>query len=85
MREKILSIQWILRAIKPYLKILIRYLTILQMAFDMRLALMCGTDIPIPECQLIVHQPRLREIALIGDSDFFTGVQTLSVNKNMIA
>jgi hypothetical protein len=46
---------------------------------------MCGTDIPIPECQLIVHQPRLREIALIGDSDFFTGVQTLSVNKNMIA
>lgn len=55
------------------------------MSYDLRLALMCGTDIPIPECQLVVHQPKLCEIALIGDTDFFTGVQTLCVNKNMIA
>ena len=55
------------------------------MSYDLRLALMCGTDIPIPECQLVIHQPRLCEIALIGDTDFFTGVQTLCVNKNMIA
>lgn len=55
------------------------------MSYDLRLALMCGTDIPIPECQLIVHQPKLCEIALIGDTDFFTGVQTLCVNKSMIA
>ena len=54
------------------------------MAYDMRLALMCGSDIPIPECQLVVHQPKLNEIALIGDADFFTGVQTLCVTKNMI-
>lgn len=54
------------------------------MAYDMSLALMCGTDIPIPECQLIIHQPRMREIALIGDVDFFTAIQTLCVNKNMI-
>ena len=50
----------------------------------MRLALMCGSDIPIPECQLTLHQPRLKEIALIGESDFFTGIQTLCINKNMI-
>lgn len=55
------------------------------MSYDLRLALMCGTDIPIPECQIIVHQPKLCEIALIGDTDFFTGVQTLCVNKSMIA
>lgn len=51
----------------------------------MKLALMCGSDIPIPECQITIHQPTLNEIALIGDADFFTGVQTLCVNKNMIA
>ena len=55
------------------------------MSFDMKLALMCGTDIPIPECQIVLHQPRLREIALIGDVDFFTAIQTLNVNKSMIA
>lgn len=55
------------------------------MAYDMKLALMCGSDIPIPECQLVVHQPRLKEIALIGETDFFTGVQTICINKNMIS
>ena len=54
------------------------------MSYDLRLALMCGSDIPIPECQIVLHQPRLKEIALIGETDFFTGVQTLGVNKNMI-
>lgn len=50
---------------------------------DIRLALMCGTDIPVPECQLIVHQPTIKEISLIGESDFFAGVQCLCLNKNM--
>lgn len=54
------------------------------MAYDMRLALMCGSDIPIPECQITIHQPKINEIALIGDADFFTGIQTLCVSKNMI-
>jgi xanthosine utilization system XapX-like protein len=52
--------------------------------FDYRLALMAGTDIPIPELQLVIHQPTIKEIALIGDIDFFVGVQCLNVNKNMI-
>ena len=52
---------------------------------DIRLALMCGADIPIPECQLTVHQPKIKEIALIGEQDFFTGVQCLCLNKSMFA
>ena len=50
---------------------------------DTRLALMCGSDIPIPECQLNVHQPRIKEIALIGEKDFFAGIQCLCLNKSM--
>ena len=48
---------------------------------DLRLALMCGIDIPVPECQLIIHQPRIKEIAYIGEQDFFIGVQTLCIDK----
>ena len=51
---------------------------------DIRLALMCGTDIPIPECQLIIHQPKIREIALIGEEDFLMGSQCFNINKNLI-
>ena len=51
---------------------------------DIRLALMCGIDIPIPECQLVIHQPRIREIAYVGEQDFFTGVQTLCIDKKMM-
>ena len=41
---------------------------------DTRLALMCGIDFPVPECQLTIHQPRIKEIALIGEADFFSGI-----------
>ena len=50
---------------------------------DTRLALMCGTDYPVPECQLIIHQPRIKEIALVGETDFFSGIQCLCLNKTM--
>lgn len=50
---------------------------------DTRLSLMCGTDYPVPECQLFIHQPRIKEIALIGESDFFSGIQCLCLNKSM--
>lgn len=51
---------------------------------DIRLALMCGTDIPVPELQVTVHQPRIKEIALIGEQDFFVAVQCLNVNKDQL-
>lgn len=50
---------------------------------DYRLAMMCGTDIPVPECQIVVHQPRIKEIALIGEQEFFVGAQCLCLNKSM--
>ena len=50
---------------------------------DIRLALMCGSDIPIPECQLTIHQPKIKEISFIGEKDFFTGIQCLCLNKSM--
>ena len=50
---------------------------------DKRLALMCGIDIPIPECQIVIHQPRIKEISYIGEEDFFSGIQCLCLNKSM--
>lgn len=50
---------------------------------DIRLALMCGTDIPVPKCQITLHQPSISEISFIGEEDFFIGRQCLCVNKNM--
>ena len=50
---------------------------------DIRLALMTGIDIPIPECQVVVHQPRLNEIAFVGEEDFLVGAQCLCMNKTM--
>ena len=51
---------------------------------DIRLALMAGIDIPIPECQLILHQPTIKEIAYLGEEDFFTGIQYICIQKNMV-
>lgn len=50
---------------------------------DIRLALMAGTDIPIPECQLTLHQPTIKEISFMGEDDFFKGVQCLCLHKSM--
>jgi hypothetical protein len=50
---------------------------------DKRLALMAGSDIPIPECQLTLHQPTIKEISFMGEEDFFIGVQCLCLHKAM--
>lgn len=50
---------------------------------DYRAALICGIDLPIPECQLVAHQPTISEIAFIGEADFFIGVQALCLYKSM--
>ena len=49
--------------------------------FDIRLALMTGADIPIPECQLTLHQPTIKEISMIGEQTFFIAAQVLCVDK----
>lgn len=50
---------------------------------DYRLAMMCGTDLPIPQCQLIVHQPNISEISLLGEEQYFIGAQCLTLHKSM--
>ena len=42
--------------------------------FDYNLALMTGIDIPVPELQISIHQPTIKEISMIGEQDFFTGI-----------
>lgn len=50
---------------------------------DLKLALMSGIDIPIPDCSLILHQPSIKEISYLGEKIFFTGAQCLCINKSM--
>ena len=51
---------------------------------DIRLALMTGVDIPIPELQATLHQPTIKEISYVGEKDFLIGVQCLSIQKTML-
>jgi hypothetical protein len=44
--------------------------------------LAAGLDIPIPECQVIIHQPRVKEIGMMGENDFNTGAQILCIDRN---
>lgn len=51
--------------------------------FDHRLALMTGVDIPISDLQITIHQPTIKEISMIGEQDFFIGIQMLCVDKKV--
>lgn len=51
---------------------------------DIRLALITGIDIPIPELQTTLHQPTIKEISYIGEKDFLVGIQCLSIQKTML-
>ena len=53
-------------------------------SFDIQLALITGVDIPIPECQLILHQPTIKEISMIGEKAFFTGISCLCIDKKQL-
>lgn len=49
------------------------------------LLLLSGNDIPFPEARLTIHQPRLREIAFIGEETFFIGCGFLDFSKNLLS
>lgn len=51
---------------------------------DLRLALMTGVDIPMPELQLTIHAPTIKEIAFMGEKNFFTAIQYLCVDKEAL-
>lgn len=44
--------------------------------------MLLGTDIPFTSAQLVVHQPRLKEIGFMGDKDFFSGIFFLDFSKS---
>ena len=52
---------------------------------DIELALMTGVDIPVMELQITIHQPSIKEISYIGENKFFSGLQTLTIDKNIVA
>lgn len=45
---------------------------------------MTGIDIPIPEVQLVLHQPRIHEIAYMGEDEFFHAAQYLCIQKESV-
>ena len=48
-----------------------------------QLLLLSGTknDIPFLEAQINIHQPTIREIAYVGEKEFFTGCGLLNFSK----
>ena len=45
---------------------------------------MTGTDIPIPELQTSLHQPTIKEISYIGETEYFEALQLLCFNKQVV-
>lgn len=45
---------------------------------------MTGADIPIPECELVLHQPTIKEISMMGEENFFKAMQTILIDKSML-
>lgn len=48
------------------------------------LMLQTGIDLPFEEAQLIIHQPKIKEIALIGEDKFFKGCNYLVFSKDKL-
>ena len=48
------------------------------------LLFLSGNEIPFIGAQLIIHQPTIKEIGLIGEETFFTGCQLLNFSKNLL-
>ena len=51
---------------------------------DNELLLLSGEDIPFIEAQTVIHQPKLREISMVGERSFLSGTKFLTFTKNML-
>lgn len=49
------------------------------------LTLIAGIDIPIPSIGISVHQPTLKEIAFLGEKDFYEAAQHIVINAQEMA
>lgn len=48
------------------------------------LTLQTGNDIPFPQAQVTIHQPKIKEIGLIGEEDFYIGSHFLAFDRNRL-
>ena len=49
------------------------------------LLLLSGNDIPFPGARVNIHQPTLKEIAMIGEDQFFVGCGFLNFSKELLS
>lgn len=49
------------------------------------LLLLSKNDIPLLSSQLNMHQPTLKEIAYLGEENFFAGIQFFNISKNDVS
>ena len=47
-----------------------------------KLLFQSNNDVPFKKAQLIIHQPTINEISLIGENSFFTGCEYLTFSKD---
>lgn len=52
---------------------------------DNELLLLSGNDIPFYAAKLNIRQPKLKDIALIGESSFFTACHLLNFSKDLLS
>lgn len=52
---------------------------------DNDLMYLSGIDIPFQEAQILIHQPKIREISYIGEQAFYTGIEFLRFTKNNLS
>ena len=50
-----------------------------------KLLLLSGGDVPFAAAQVTIHQPKLKEIAIIGEENFFIGARFLLFSKDDIS
>lgn len=50
-----------------------------------KLLLMSNNDIPFPAARLNIHNPTLGEIALIGETIFYTACQLIMFSKDSLS
>ena len=48
---------------------------------DIELGLMTGVDLLLEDLHLIMHQPTIKEISLLGETEFFSALQLICIDK----
>lgn len=49
------------------------------------LLLLSGNDIPFYGAGLSIHQPKIKEIAYLGEENFFAGYEWINISKNILS